>query len=252
MTPYRLVSNSTLKIFTVSVLTECGNDRFIFIRICGVHLPDYTVSWPRRTQSEYSSVNTPSPTGRYLRVIAGTRLQILPYFDFVWTTLMTYVKISWQSLIESRTACTFIKRTEALLLKGALNQIQTHFPRSIYVKVFQVYFPFSFTTRISCAVNFSYLIYISSPTHGSRGPITLTVLRNNLGACLPVVFSNVKPRKLCFLCGNKMPTRCNRGFYCRSYCLLNMFRASLCPSSGAQEYYTVVAACGILCCGFFK
>ena len=34
-------------------------------------------------------------------------------------------------------------------------------------------------------------------------------------------------------CGNKMPTRCNRGFYCRSYCLLNMFRAPLCPSSGA-------------------
>jgi len=53
-------------------------------------------------------------------------------------------------------------------------------------------------------------------------------------------------------CGNKMPTRCNRGFYCRSYCLLNMFRASPCPSSGAQVYYTVVAACGILCCGFFK
>ena len=45
-----------------------------------------------------------------------------------------------------------------------------------------------------------------------------------------------------------MPTRCNRGFYCRSYCLLNMFRAPLCPSSGAQEYYTMVAACGISCC----
>jgi len=28
------------------------------------------------------------------------------------------------------------------------------------------------------------------------------------------------------------------------------FGASLCPSSGAQEYYTVVAACGISCCGF--
>jgi len=27
--------------------------------------------------------------------------------------------------------------------------------------------------------------------------------------------------------------------------LLNMFLAPLCPSSGAQEYYTVVAACGI-------
>ena len=37
------------------------------------------------------------------------------------------------------------------------------------------------------------------------------------------------------ICGNKMPTRCNRGFYCRSYCLFNMFRAPLCPSSGAQS-----------------
>jgi len=27
-------------------------------------------------------------------------------------------------------------------------------------------------------------------------------------------------------------------FYCRSYCVLNMFQASLCPSSGAREYYT--------------
>ena len=54
---------------------------------------------------------------------------------------------------------------------------------------------------------------------------------------------------LILICGNKMPTRCNRGFNCRSYCLFNMFRAPLCPSSGAQEYYTVVAACGISCCG---
>jgi len=52
------------------------------------------------------------------------------------------------------------------------------------------------------------------------------------------------------ICGNKMPTRCNRGFYCRSYRLLNMFRAPLCPSSGAKEYYSVGAACGISCCGF--
>ena len=51
------------------------------------------------------------------------------------------------------------------------------------------------------------------------------------------------------ICGNKMPTRWNCGFYCRSYCLL-MFRAPLCPSSGAQGYYTVVAACGISCRGF--
>jgi len=40
------------------------------------------------------------------------------------------------------------------------------------------------------------------------------------------------------------------GFYCRSYSLFNMFRAPLCPSSGAQEYCRVVAACGISCCGF--
>ena len=57
-------------------------------------------------------------------------------------------------------------------------------------------------------------------------------------------------RALLLICGNKMPTRCNRGFYCVSYRLLNMFRAPLCPSSGAQDYYTVVAAFGIWCCGF--
>ena len=27
-------------------------------------------------------------------------------------------------------------------------------------------------------------------------------------------------------------------FYCRFYCMLNMFRAILCPLSGAREYYT--------------
>ena len=66
----------------------------------------------------------------------------------------------------------------------------------------------------------------------------------------PVQFWCDFDRASSLICGNKMPTRCNRGFYCRSYCLLNMFRASICPSSGAQEYYTVVAACGISCCGF--
>ena len=28
--------------------------------------------------------------------------------------------------------------------------------------------------------------------------------------------------------------------YCRFYCMLNMLRAILCPSSGAREYYTDV------------
>jgi hypothetical protein len=40
------------------------------------------------------------------------------------------------------------------------------------------------------------------------------------------------------MCGNKMPTRCNKLFLLQSYCLLNMFRAPVCPSSGAREYYT--------------
>jgi len=35
-----------------------------------------------------------------------------------------------------------------------------------------------------------------------------------------------------------MPTECNRlVFYCKTYCLLNMFRAQLRPSSGALELY---------------
>jgi hypothetical protein len=58
-------------------------------------------------------------------------------------------------------------------------------------------------------------------------------------------------QKHVLIIGNKMPTRSNRWFlYCRTYCLLNMFRSPLCPSSGAQEYYTVVAVCGIWYFGF--
>jgi hypothetical protein len=33
-------------------------------------------------------------------------------------------------------------------------------------------------------------------------------------------------------------------FYCRSYCLLNMFRAPLCPSSGARELMVMCPVCG--------
>ena len=68
---------------------------------------------------------------------------------------------------------------------------------------------------------------------------------------LPVVFRAVV-FKLLFWCGAEGYVYGLQdvflGFYCRSYFLLNMFRAPLCPSSGAQEYYTVVAACSISCC----
>jgi hypothetical protein len=39
-------------------------------------------------------------------------------------------------------------------------------------------------------------------------------------------------------------------FYSRSYCLLNMFRAPLCPSSGAREYYTSGCCLSYLVLGF--
>ena len=39
-------------------------------------------------------------------------------------------------------------------------------------------------------------------------------------------------------------------FYCRSYCLLNMFRAPLCPSLGAREYYTSGCCLSYLVLGF--
>ena len=52
------------------------------------------------------------------------------------------------------------------------------------------------------------------------------------------------------ICAHKSQLDATEVLLCRSYCLLNMFRAPLCPSSWAQEYYTVVAACGISCCGF--
>jgi hypothetical protein len=41
-------------------------------------------------------------------------------------------------------------------------------------------------------------------------------------------------------------------FYCRSYCFLNMFRAPLCPSSGAREYYTSGCCLSYLMLGFSK
>ena len=39
-------------------------------------------------------------------------------------------------------------------------------------------------------------------------------------------------------------------FYCRSYCLLNMFRAPLCPSSEARDYYTSGCCLSYLVLGF--
>jgi len=39
--------------------------------------------------------------------------------------------------------------------------------------------------------------------------------------------------------------------YC-TYNLLNMFRALICPSSGARDYTCVIAAYGVKCCKILK
>jgi len=44
------------------------------------------------------------------------------------------------------------------------------------------------------------------------------------------------------------PTRRHRMVYC-TYNMLNMFRALLCPSSGAQHYMRVITAYGVQCLG---
>ena len=44
------------------------------------------------------------------------------------------------------------------------------------------------------------------------------------------------------------PTRCHRMVYC-TYNMLNMFRALLCPSSGARDYMCIITAYGVRCLG---
>ena len=95
--------------------------------------------------------------------------------------------------------------------------------------------------------------FAKTPETCSMGFVGLFIIHWYLHTILPPPRSSSRSQlkwQPNVICGNKMPTRCDRGFYCRSYCLLNMIRTPLCPSSGAQEYYTVVVACGISCCGF--
>jgi len=42
------------------------------------------------------------------------------------------------------------------------------------------------------------------------------------------------------------PTRCHWMLYC-TYDILNMFRALLCPSSGARRYMCIITAYGVQC-----
>ena len=133
-----------------------------------------------------------------------------------------------------------IRFPQNLTISISLVYIYIYIPPTAAVKI-------SYPDSLGC-VRFRQL----TPTF-SRNSISLLVIIMYTGYVLriarPVVVGSMGKTEY-FICGSKMPTRCNRGFYCRSYCSLNMFRAPLCPSSGAQEYYTAVAACGISCCGF--
>jgi len=47
------------------------------------------------------------------------------------------------------------------------------------------------------------------------------------------------------VCGNKRQTRCNRSFfYCKTYCLLNMFRGTIMPIIRSSRVIQMAAACG--------
>jgi len=45
---------------------------------------------------------------------------------------------------------------------------------------------------------------------------------------------------------NKKPTRCHLVYFISTYQLLNMFRATMCPSSGADDLVVFSLPCGVV------
>ena len=64
-----------------------------------------------------------------------------------------------------------------------------------------------------------------------QNSLVLLLKRASVKLDIKTILPSQRYRKTWSICGNKMPTRCNRGFYCRSYCLLNMFRKSCKPDA---------------------
>ena len=154
--------------------------------------------------------------------------------------------------------CATSRKVAGLIPDGVTNHWYNHFSRTLALGSTQTltyaYQGISCGGKCGRCVDLTTLPIVfksgSLNSLGSKGPVQTCT-----GIALPLYLARLKlefqygtnlmwfwPCIVFIIFGNKMPTRCNRGFYCRSYCLLNMFRASLCPSSGAQEYYTVVAA----------
>ena len=74
-----------------------------------------------------------------------------------------------------------------------------------------------------------------------------------------MVYINTKPSKIFIWrilfskeenCREKKPARCHWMVYC-TYNMLNIFRALLCPSSGARDYMCVMTAYGVRCLAYW-
>jgi len=68
--------------------------------------------------------------------------------------------------------------------------------------------------------------------------------------CRPCNSQTVSRQTYFFYVEIKCQLDATNDFYCRSYCLLNMFRAPLCPYQELKSIIQVFAACGIWCFGF--
>ena len=98
------------------------------------------------------------------------------------------------------------------------------------------------TTDLNNILTSVYLSYVLKTHLIINSNDTLSTQRRGRSPKLKV---SVNKKKRCdfdrassLICGNKCQLDATDDFYCRSYCLLNMFRVPLCPSSGAREYYT--------------
>ena len=134
--------------------------------------------------------------------------------------------------------------------------IDPHFAQSAYLCVSvwliinrdkQRYFPYNAFNRLAFVTQTrvysaeeTRILFVKQSRAWKGKQLSQTHLRNtrctNHGPCkIITVFNHLRDsdmndilqiwcdfdRASSLICGNKMPTRCNRGFYCRSYCLLN-------------------------------
>jgi hypothetical protein len=93
----------------------------------------------------------------------------------------------------------------------------------------------SVTLCMTFTVNMLILNFLRHIWVGNILPLHLVMQSNSY-----VKLSIVSPRR------EEKPTRCHWMFYC-TYNMLNMFRALLCPSSGAREYMCVITSFGVQC-----